>query len=145
MELLDNEIPDVHIMDHADWRFDLNVEYYLAGPMSGYPQYNFNTFTTACYALRDAGIKVLSPHEIDFGEAEGVRGQLPYETYMQAGLDLLEKCSGIILLAGWPQSTGTLRELARAIELDMPVYFYLENYEWDDAVRLVSMNKKVPA
>lgn len=117
--------------------FDRDIPFYLAGPMSGYPDFNFSAFEQACIQLRYYGLTIRSPHEIDHGETPATRGSLPYETYMQAGLDLLETCKGIILLHGWPQSGGACRELSRAIDLGLPVYFY-------DTYELHGMNRKPP-
>jgi hypothetical protein len=118
--------------------FDPEKEYYLAGPMSGYPAYNFPAFEEACRKLRSVDLKIRSPHEIDYGETEKTRGSLDYETYMQAGLDLLNQCSGIILLNGWPQSGGACREVSLSIDLGLPMYFF----NGDD---LIGMNRRPPA
>jgi hypothetical protein len=37
---------------------------------------------------------------------------------------MVEHCSGIILLRGWPQSRGARLELSTAVALDWPVYYY---------------------
>jgi len=140
-EIKEDEIPGLDIIDER-MPFDLNLDYFLSGPMSGYPEYNFTEFDNACRILRAAAITVLSPHEIDHGEPIEKRGSLPYETYMQAGLDLLDKCGGIIILPGWPQSTGARREISRAIELYMPVYFFHEPTTWKDSAELICMNRK---
>lgn len=50
--------------------FDYGLWYYLAGPMTGLPEYNYPAFEKAVIALEEAGIKVKSPHTIDHGQHE---------------------------------------------------------------------------
>ena len=138
------DIPELDIIDTAEQRFNKNVPYYLSGPMSGYPDFNFPEFEFYCSVLREAGITVQSPHEIDHHETPESRGSLPYEVYMQAALDLMEGCKGIILMPGWPQSTGACREISRSIDLGMPVYFIHDPDEWQDNIQLVDMNRRPP-
>lgn len=137
---------DLHTITDLAWPIDHEKTYYLSGPMSGYPEYNFPAFEEAAFVLRAHGVKVASPHEIDHGETEENRGKLPYETYMEAAIDMLNgQCQGIILLPGWPQSTGARRELVAALEVDMPVYFYVYNLAETDNAILACMNRKPPA
>lgn len=100
------------------------MKYYLAGRMTGLPHYNFPTFEIAARDLRSKGFDVASPHEIDHGETPETRGRLPYQTYMRAGLKLLLKCEGIILLTGWELSKGCMTELYVAHALAMQILFY---------------------
>jgi hypothetical protein len=145
MQDRNTDLPDLDIIDTPQEPFDRELTYYLAGPMSGYPHYNFPEFEYFAEILREAGIKVNAPNEIDHGETIETRGGLPYETYLQAGLALLEKSEGIILLAGWPRSTGACRELSRSIDLGMPVYFIFDPQGSCDNVQLISMNRRPPA
>lgn len=48
--------------------FDRSLCYYLAGPMSGLPDYNYPAFEEAKKFLEEEGIKVRSPHEINHGQ-----------------------------------------------------------------------------
>lgn len=45
--------------------FGRDVEYYLAGPMTGLPEYNYPAFEKAEVLLAENGITVRSPHRID--------------------------------------------------------------------------------
>lgn len=142
----DKTIPEVDILDTEQRRFDFGLTYYLAGPMSGYPEYNFPTFVWFAEALRMSGIKIAAPHEIDHGETPETRGSLSYRTYMDAGLAMLETCQGIILLPGWPQSSGACAELSRSIDFGMPVYFAHHPEEWYQSnIQLVCMNRRPPS
>jgi hypothetical protein len=100
------------------------VRYYLAGPMTGLPKYNFMSFEIACQKLRKAGFNIVSPHEIEHGETEETRGNLPYETYLRAGLKMLLDCEGLILMTGWETSGGCMRELYVAHAVGMQILFY---------------------
>jgi hypothetical protein len=141
-QVTDEVFTGISIVDDEAFPFDKTLTYYLAGPMSGYPEYNFAEFNVACAMLRSVGINVMSPHEIDHGETPETRGSLPYKTYIDAGLALLKKCQGIILLRGWPQSSGACNELELAIDHAMPIYFF---HYVDVMGQLISMNRRPPA
>jgi hypothetical protein len=100
--------------------FDRNLIYYLAGPMTGLPLYNYPTFEQACKQLRSDAVKVNSPHEIQY---DAPPGSLPYNDYIVAGLNLLKTCQGIILLPGWAGSRGVMTELNAARAQKMPVLY----------------------
>lgn len=117
------------------------MKYYLAGPMSGIPEYNFPLFDAVTKFLRNKGLNILSPHEIDHGETKETRGNLSYGVYMRAGLKLLLECDGVIVLPGWKKSKGTRAELFVARTCDMELhrfdtdtgYMYtLQRWEIDD-------------
>lgn len=100
------------------------MKMYLAGPMSGIPEYNFPKFDKAIDQLVDVKLEVVSPHSIDHGETPENRGKLPYETYIRAGLKLLLECDGIIMMDGWELSKGCMTELYVASACGMRIYFY---------------------
>jgi len=134
------------VLEDDSVKFNRDLTYYLAGPMSGYPEYNFDEFGRWAEILRRGGLKIASPHEIDHGETPETRGSLPYNVYFDAGIKLLESCGGIILLAGWVQSTGACSELSRAIDLGMPAYYACEFHEYPNNITLlISMNRRPPA
>ena len=84
------------------------MTYYLAGPMTGLPDFNFNAFTAACAALRERGLSVVSPHEKD-PELE-TRGT--WEACLRADIAILMRdCHAMILLPGWSNSKGATLEL----------------------------------
>lgn len=108
--------------------FDFELTYYLAGPMSGLPELNFPAFDKAAKDLREGGVKVLSPHEIDHGETPDTRGSLAYQVYLAAGFKLLLQCQGLIVLPGWANSWGSGKEMMIAGWLQFPRYLYGDDF-----------------
>lgn len=49
---------------------DNKLRYYIAGPMTGYPQFNIPLFDEVALAMRRQGLDVTSPTELD---SEGMR------------------------------------------------------------------------
>ena len=56
-----------------------------------------------------------------------------YETWLKHGLYTLERCDALLALPGYENSTGTLIEISRATDLDIPIYFSIE--ELNEAFR----------
>lgn len=89
---------------------------YLAGPMSGLPDFNRAAFNAAERMLRELGCNVLNPARQPDG--------LEYEEYMRRGLADVEAANVIVLLPGWNHSPGAIRELARAIQPGLRVEIF---------------------
>lgn len=89
---------------------------YVAGPMTGYPEYNYPAFDAAQAQLRRAGYDAVSPavHDIT-GEIKS------WQFYERAALRLLLECDAVALLRGWSKSKGAMLEVRVARELEMPV------------------------
>lgn len=106
--------------------FDLDKTYYLSGPMAGYPHNNFPAFEVASKQLRDAGLKILSPHEVAGPEGSDQNEEnTTWAAYLRRDLiPMLHLAGGIILIKGWPQSRGARLELHVALSLEMPVWYY---------------------
>lgn len=103
------------------------MKYYLAGRMTGMPELNFPTFEKVKIDLEGCGFEIASPHDIDHGETPDTRGQLPYSTYMKAGIKLLMECDGIIMLDGWTHSRGAMAEFNIAVACGMePMHYDVE-------------------
>lgn len=89
---------------------------YLAGPMTGYPDYNFPAFEEARKQLRRLGAEVHCPAEL--GQVEGWE----WEQYMRRGLiTMLTNCRAVVVLPGWEQSRGAKMEVGIAAKLRMTV------------------------
>jgi len=98
---------------------------YIAGPMRGYPSWNFDAFDAAEAVWRDAGWLVVSPAALDRAVGLAPNGE-PDEDHLRyvIGVDVqgIFFVDAIVLLPGWQKSSGTTVELALAQFLGLPVY-----------------------
>ncbi len=107
---------------------------YIAGPMRGYPEYNFPAFDYAARRLRQAGHEAINPAELD--RVVGIHewtNPLP-KGFMRAAMkrDLMAICDeaeGITLLPGWEASSGVGVEKALTDVLGLPSF---ESIVWCD-------------
>lgn len=83
----------------------MSLVYYLAGPMSGKPGYNYKAFEEHAAHYRGQNFTVHSPHEIANGDTSK-----EYTWYIREGLKLLLECNAMILLPGWQDSRGATLE-----------------------------------
>lgn len=129
---------DIRVMQER-WNpgFDFELTWYLAGPMSGYPEYNYPVFEDAARVLRMTGVKLVSPHEVAWPDNHEKLSETDlWEYMMKATGKALNNCQGIILMKGWPQSRGAKAELEFAMAHNWPVWFYHEYF-------MTNMNKGV--
>lgn len=93
---------------------------YIAGPMTGYPEFNHPAFHAKAAELRATGETVINPAEID---AEIGLDQ-PWDTYLRRDLILLaEHCNKIVLLDGWEKSKGACLERHVGEKLGMTIVY----------------------
>ncbi|POB12318.1 DUF4406 domain-containing protein [Sulfobacillus sp. hq2] len=90
---------------------------YLAGPMTGYPDYNYPAFFAAADALRHAGYTILNPADI------GLHPTWTWADYMRVGLDTLTThAEAVAVLPGWEASRGARLEVRLARRLGLRVH-----------------------
>jgi hypothetical protein len=94
------------------------LKIYIAGPMSGYPDFNHAAFHKQASELHSLGVNVLNPAEIDGGSTDK-----PWDYYMRKAIALLVQADGVVVLDGWENSKGAKLELAIASALEMPVEY----------------------
>jgi hypothetical protein len=89
---------------------------YIAGPMTGIPEYNYPAFMAATEQLEALGHVALNPanHDIS-GEIKS------WQYYMRHGLRLLLDADAIAVLPGWEGSRGASLEVKVAQALEMEV------------------------
>lgn len=90
---------------------------YLAGPMTGLPEFNYPAFAEAAARMRENGWTVLSPHENFNGDKTK-----EYREYIRADLAMLMQSTAIALLPGWEKSRGARFELHVAQMMGCSVY-----------------------
>lgn len=96
------------------------MTYYLAGPMTGHVNFNFDAFDEAAEKLRHQGYKVINPAE-NFGGDQ----TLPYETYLSKAEEQVEGAEeGVILLEGWEGSNGARQEVNWALLKGRNIFRY---------------------
>lgn len=99
---------------------------YLAGPMTGYPEYNFASFLAAGSILEQEGWTVHNPAkntlESDFDPRSGVaptKEELDaFRRWDMAQVELVDK---VFVLRGWMSSTGAVAEVCLAQWRGIPV------------------------
>lgn len=88
---------------------------YLAGPMSGLPDFNRPAFDDAKDVLCGAGHFVINPADVRLGP------DATWADYMRAALQRITLADAVALLPGWENSRGARLERHVATELGLPV------------------------
>ena len=101
---------------------------YLAGPMTGYENFNYPAFNEAAKLLRSHDYTVINPAENFDG-----RTDLPRSTYIREAVKQVADADMLVLLPGWKNSAGAYLEFQIAIATDIVI----ANYE--DLVRDLSV------
>jgi hypothetical protein len=90
---------------------------YIAGPMTGLPQFNFPAFNAEAARLRAMGHQVVNPAEINAGrEGEG------WAACIRRDVAQLLTCDAIRMLPRYEWSRGARLELYIATALDFEIF-----------------------
>lgn len=98
--------------------------FYLAGPMTGIPQFNFPAFEEAANSLRNRGFKIVSPAELDSPAVREFCMASPDGKYSNNNIAgetwgqmltrdvriVADEVDGVVLLPGWENSRGARLE-----------------------------------
>lgn len=91
------------------------MKIYVAGPMTGLPEFNYPSFRAAAAQLRQLGHYVEDP-STNINPTPG-----DYHGWLRAGLEQLIGCDGVALLPGWEASGGARLEVNVGATLGMRV------------------------
>lgn len=96
------------------------LKIFIAGPMRGYPNYNFDTFDAYENFLKDRGIECVNPGRISrkFKEVEVNNDINVYNEMVRLQQEAEKTCNAILLLDGWQWSEGVKLEVKTAAEND---------------------------
>lgn len=109
---------------------------YLAGPMTGYPDFNYHAFREAAGQLEEAGYTVFNPADNDVANGFDPRGTsgdpaeaaaLGFSLRRALKQDLSWICDhaeGLALLPGWEKSKGAAAEVSLAHALGIPAFLH---------------------
>jgi hypothetical protein len=102
---------------------DKSRRYYIAGPMTGYPQFNVPLFDAVAATLRAEGLDVTSPAELDsapmrklalaseHGNMADVASEGTWGDCLARDVKMLaDELDDIVLLPGWAASRGAVLE-----------------------------------
>lgn len=105
---------------------------FIAGPMTGYQDYNRAEFDAEASVLADRGFTVLNPAILPNG--------LEHQQYLAITLAMLEQADSVFLLDGWEKSQGAMQEFLRARELGLVFMFQ----SWETATLAILHNRYSP-
>lgn len=101
---------------------------YLAGPMTGLPQFGAPIFNAAADDLRARGYRVVNPVDLDleigFDPMTGSPEDFDLTSAVKRDIDALTGCDVIVMLPGHEASKGATAERHVAMWLGLPVLAY---------------------
>ncbi len=86
---------------------------YIAGPMTGLPNFNRDAFNKEALRLQSLGHVALNPAILPDG--------LEQHEYMAICIEMVKMADHLVLLPNWERSAGATAERALAIKLGKPV------------------------
>lgn len=98
-------------------RTDRARRIYIAGPMTGLPEYNFPLFNAVAANLRAAGWHVENPAE------HGHIADAGWDDYLRWDISRIATCGSLWLLPGWSNSKGATLEVHIAKTLGMQIEY----------------------
>jgi len=114
-----------------------NNTIYVAGPMRGYDNWNYDAFHEKTKLLEESGWNVINPAELDSHHTNSLDaspfdfnpdGNTQHQDHLREILlrDLkciCEECGAIYMLSGWSESRGAKAEWALAKALGLEIFY----------------------
>lgn len=88
---------------------------YIAGPMTGLPDFNYPAFNARATDLADSGHVVLNPTTLNDGTNK------TWNQYLRESLTMMLSAEAVSVLPGWEQSKGATLEIQVALVIGIPV------------------------
>ncbi|NAX17199.1 MULTISPECIES: DUF4406 domain-containing protein [unclassified Vibrio] len=88
---------------------------YIAGPMTGFPEFNKPEFFKAEFKLRCDNYTVLNPAILPDG--------LQHHEYMEICLPMVRVSNAVYMLKGWEKSKGAVMEHEYAKDLGLEITY----------------------
>lgn len=89
---------------------------YIAGPMTGYPEFNYPAFNAEAARLRELGYYVANPAENPVPRCGSWQG------YMRMAIAQLVTCDAVVTLPNWRSSNGAHLEVVIATRLHLAIF-----------------------
>lgn len=94
---------------------------YIAGPMTGKPEKNWQAFAYAQDKLEKLGCIVLNPAVLPDG--------MPTEAYMPICISMVQQADAVYCLPGWVDSLGATTERQFALYQNKLIFESLDSFE----------------
>lgn len=136
--------------------------FYLAGPMTGIPAFNFPLFDRAASSLRGRAYAIVSPAELDdpaerkkalaSPDGHALVGDDSWREFLRRDVDIVmaEGCVGVICLPNWEGSKGARLEtyVAEAFGKEILRYEpwklgYLESIDREFSLKIWAASREV--
>ena len=121
---------------------------YIAGPMRGKPDWNYEAFNNAEKRLVDNGWKTINPATLDSNHQDTINLNCASESFdpdndvhhqdvnrriMKRDVDVIcDECEAIYMLKGWQNSQGACAEFYLACSIGLDIYY--ESSDGNDIV-----------
>ena len=112
------------------------MKIYIAGPMSGFDEFNFPAFDRAAWDLQVLGHTPLNPAQMDRDVGfDPNRDEVTIE-FLQAAMRrdvdaILDHADAILMLPGWKGSTGAKAEYWLARWKHIPIYIDIKDVPYE--------------